>query len=124
MGLKNDEHYADRVLYTYDVEPCMYYFDSSKYPYLKRYSDRISGVTIAYDERDAHGKLCGYIYDAITMAMAGADRLYAGRLKVELRRCGVYGVSVWDARDTKWRQMARTIAKGRLRKACERGIIC
>ena len=125
MGLKKDERNSDRVLYTYGVKPYIYYFDSSEYSYLDRFSDVISGVTIAYGKRGAHEKLGGYIYDAIRMAMVGADRLYAGRLRRELGRCGIYGVSVWDARDTKWRQLARTITKGRLRKSYERNeVIC
>lgn len=120
MGLKDDERNSDRILYTYGVNPYMHYFDSSEYPYLDRFSDVISGISIAYGERNAYRKLGGYIYDAITGAMIGTDRLYAGRLRRELERCGIYGVSIWDSRDTNWRQMARTVAKGRLRKSYER----
>jgi len=126
MGLHRDEEYAKKVLSKdYGVKPYMYYFDSSDFGDDEYITRRISGVTVVYPETGQREMLRkGVVVAMVNAVVDGDDFMYAGNLRDELEYIGLYGISIWDARDkTMFKLLTRTIATGRLRKAYEEGML-
>jgi hypothetical protein len=126
MSLKSDEIDAEKRLDGYCIRAHMYYFDKSNMPIFGiPVMDRINGIAIAHQDADMNDTL----RDIIISVIGDVDRrvsfavykVFAEDLKSALIQRGIYGVSIWDARDKNvYMQKARTISKGRLVTAYER----
>ena len=126
MSLHRDEEHAKKVLSKdFDVKPHVYYFDKDDFGDDEYITGRIRGVTVVYHEPKMREMLRNKVTNAMVNAIVdGDDFMYAGNLRGELEYLGLYGISIWDARDpTMYRLLTRTVATGRLRRAYERGIL-
>lgn len=124
MSLHRDEEHAKKVLSEeFGVKPYVYYFDSSDFGNDGYITGRIRGVTVVYPEARERAMLRRKVTTAMVNAIVDGDEfLYAGNLRDELEYLGIYGISIWDARDnTMHKLLTRTAATGRLRKAYEQG---
>lgn len=126
MSLHRDEEYSKKVLSEdYGVKPYVYYFDSDDFGNDEYVTRRIHGVTVVYPEIGQREMLRRKVTTAMVNAIVdGDDFMYAGNLRDELEELGIYGISIWDARDkTMFKRLTRTAATGRLRRAYERGML-
>lgn len=127
MSLRKDEETAKRVLdEEYGVKPYVYYFGIKEFFGDDEYiTGRIRGVTVVYHEAKARDVVLKKVIEAMMNATVDGDNfMYAGNLRNELEEIGIFGMSIWDYRDsTLYKLLTRTVATGRFRKAYERGLL-
>jgi len=126
MSLHRDEEHAKKVLLEeFGVKPCVYYFGTDDFGDDEYITRRIHGVTVVYPEARQREMLRRAVTTAMVNAIVdGDDFMYAGNLRDELEYLGIYGISIWDARDkTMFKLLTRTVATGRMRRAYERGVL-